>query len=277
LARYTNIQTLIFGAPTTGTTMGNNIASVCTTIQCQRGLGHQIALRLVDARGAGADYSFSDLEIHSNRFASALTGLGIGKGDVFFTLLPKMPEQFFAFLGALKVQAVCGTLFSNFGEDALLDRLGDSRAAAMITRKSLYKKVARIRGQLPALKQVILVEGEDDQATGVVSYARVMSEAGAEFPVEPTALDTPSVLHYTSGSTGKPKGVLHRHGSLVSQRATARKVLGLRKDDVFWCTADQGWVTGTSYGIIGPLEYWRHPDPLRRRLRSASLDGPPCQ
>jgi len=230
----------------------HNIASACTTLQCQRGLSAKTAMRWIEANGSSCDYSFADLEAQSNRFANALNGLGIGKGDIIFTFLPKMPQQFFAFLGTLKRQAVCGTLFSNFGEEALLDRLGDSGAVAVVTRKSLYKKIARIRERLPSLRFVILVEGDDDPAAGVISYGRIMAEAAEEYCVEPTSPDTPSVLHYTSGSTGKPKGVLHRHGSLVSQTATAKDVLGLTGDDIYWCTADQGWVTGTSYGIIGP-------------------------
>lgn len=230
----------------------HNIAYICTRQQCAHGNTNKVAMRWIDAHDGKTDYTFGDLETQSNRFANALTGLGIGEGDIFFTFLPKMPEQFFAFLGTLKIQAICGTLFSNFGEDALLDRLGDSGAKGIITRKSLYKKVARIREQLPALKCVVLVDGEDDLANGVISYSRIMSEASVEFEVPPTSPDTPSVLHYTSGSTGKPKGVLHRHGSLASQAATTRNVLGLKENDIYWCTADQGWVTGTSYGIIGP-------------------------
>lgn len=232
--------------------INQNIASFCTQMQCQRGLSDKIALRWIDNRGVRIDYKFRDLETQSNRFANALTTIGIAANDVFFTFLPKMPEQFFAFLGILKIQAICGTLFSNFGEDALLDRLVDSGAVGIITRKSLYKKIARIREKLPALKYVILVDGDDDLTTGVISYTRIMAEAGAEYAVQPTSPDAPSVLHYTSGSTGKPKGVLHRHGSLASQTATAQRVLSLCEDDIYWCTADQGWVTGTSYGIIGP-------------------------
>jgi len=230
----------------------HNIGYTCTTLQCQRGLATKTAMRWIDAHGARTDYTFSDLDLQSNRFANALTGLGIGKGEVFFTFLPKMPEQFFAFLGTLKTQAVCGTLFSNFGEDALLDRLGDSKAAGIITRKSLMKKVMRIREQLPDLRFIILVDGDDDLDKGIISYRRIMAESADVFEVQPTSPDTPSVLHYTSGSTGKPKGVLHRHGSLASQTATTHGVLGLQGDDIYWCTADQGWVTGTSYGIIGP-------------------------
>jgi acetyl-CoA synthetase len=229
-----------------------NIGYVCTTLQCQDGLAHKTAMRWIDAHGSRTDYTFGDLERHSNRFANVLTYLGVGKGDIVFTFLPKMPEQFFAFLGTLKAQAICGTLFSNFGEDALLDRLGDSGAVGIVTRKSLYKKIARIRHQLPALRFIILVDGDDDPAGGVFGYTRLMSEARDEYPVRPTTPDTPSVLHYTSGSTGKPKGVLHCHGSLQSQKATAQDVLGLTPEDIYWCTADQGWVTGTSYGIIGP-------------------------
>lgn len=232
--------------------INHNIASACTTLQCKRGLSGKTAMRWIGAQGDKIDYTFNDLEIQSNRFANVLTKLGIGQGDIFFTFLPKMPEQFFAFLGILKIQAICGTLFSNFGEDALLDRLGDSKAVGIITRKSLYKKVARIRAQLPALKYVILVDGDDNPEFGVLSFVRIMAEVGTEYEVQPTSQDVPSVLHYTSGSTGKPKGVLHRHGSLASQRETAQRVLGLKEDDVYWCTADQGWVTGTSYGIIGP-------------------------
>lgn len=230
----------------------SNIGYVCSTLQCERGLESKVAMRWIDAHNVHTDYTFGDLERLSNCFANVLTSQGAGKGDVFFTFLPKLPEQFFAFLGTLKTQAVCGTLFSNFGDDALLDRLGDSRAVGIITIKSLYRKVARIRQQLPALQFVILVDGDDDLANGVFSYARIMAEASDSFDVQPTSPDTPSVLHYTSGSTGKPKGVLHRHGSLPSQTATTAGVLGLTENDIFWCTADQGWVTGTSYGIIGP-------------------------
>ena len=229
-----------------------NIGYTCTTLQCHGGLANKTAMRWIDAHGSRSDYSFGDLERHSNRFANVLAYLGAGKGDTVFTFLPKMPEQFFSFLGILKTQAVCGTLFSNFGEDALLDRLGDSGAMGIVTRKSLYRKIARIRHQLPALRFIILVDGDDDPAAGVFGYTRLMDEASDEYSVQPTSPDTPSVLHYTSGSTGKPKGVLHCHGSLPMQKATAKDVLGLTANDIYWCTADQGWVTGTSYGIIGP-------------------------
>ena len=113
-----------------------NIGHLCTTRQCELGRGQKVAMRWISAHQESTDYTFADLDVESNRFANLLDGLGVLPGEVFFTFLPKMPEQFFAFLGTLKRQAVCGTLFSNFGEDALLDRLGDSRAVGIITKKS---------------------------------------------------------------------------------------------------------------------------------------------
>ncbi|MBK5274146.1 MAG: AMP-binding protein [Desulfuromonadales bacterium] len=229
-----------------------NIGHICTRQQCEAGNADKVAMRWVSSHLERIDYTFSDLDAESNRFANALKTLGLGSGDVFFTFLPKMPEQFFAFLGALKHQVICGTLFSNFGEDALLDRLGDAGAKCVITKKSFLKKISRIRTQLPALRHIIVVDGEDDPANGIIGYQSLMAAASPEFTAELTSADTPSVLHYTSGSTGKPKGVLHRHNSVLSQNKTAREILQLDPDDIFWCTADQGWVTGTSYGIIGP-------------------------
>ncbi|MHB8121120.1 MAG: AMP-binding protein [Desulfuromonadaceae bacterium] len=229
-----------------------NIGHICTKQQCVNGHAEKTAMRWVDAKGGRADYSFADLDRESSRFANVLTSLGVVGGDIVFTFLPKMPEQFFAFLGALKLQAICGTMFSNFGEDALLDRLGDSGAKGIVTKKSSLKKITHIRQQLPALEFIIVVDGDSDLNEGIYSLKSLLEDASAEFLAGPTAADTPSVLHYTSGSTGKPKGVLHRHGSILSQNMTTREILGLRHDDIFWCTADQGWVTGTSYGIIGP-------------------------
>jgi len=229
-----------------------NIGHICTAQQCAAGRGNKLAMRWFSPRMERSDYTFFELERSTNRFANLLQGLGITKGEVLFTFLPKSTEQMVAFLGSLKAECITGTLFSNFGEDALLDRLGDSAARLVVTRKSLYRKIERIRDQLPALRTIILTDVAADLSADVLSWSRLMAEASETFTVPVTTADTPSVLHYTSGSTGKPKGVLHRHGSILQQSRTANEVLGLGDDDLFWCTADQGWVTGTSYGIIGP-------------------------
>lgn len=232
-----------------------NIGHICTRQQCEAGRSDRVAMRWISAQGERRDYTFADLEAESNRFANALKQLGLCGGDVLFTFLPKMPEQFFAFLGSLKMQLVTGTLFANFGEEALLDRLGDANAKVIVTKKSFVKKVMRIRDRLPGLRWIIVVDSDTDLDSDVVSYARIVSQADATFATPRTGPDVPSVLHYTSGSTGKPKGVLHRHNGILHLHRTTQDILGLREDDVFWCTADQGWVTGTSYGIIGP---WSH-------------------
>jgi acetyl-CoA synthetase len=232
-----------------------NIGHICTRQQCERGLTEKVAMRWLAPHQKPVDYTFADLERESNRFANVLQILGFTAGETLFTFLPKMPEQFFAFLGSLKMQIITGTLFSNFGEDALLDRLGDAGAKGIITKKSFLKKLLRIREQLPSLAWIIVVDSDEDLGSDILSFRRLMAEASDTFSAPLTAPDVPSVLHYTSGSTGKPKGVLHRHKSILHQHSTTIDALGLEEDDIFWCTADQGWVTGTSYGIIGP---WSH-------------------
>jgi len=230
-----------------------NIGHICTRQQCDAGLADKPAMLWLTPTLATSTVSFGELERQSNRFASALTTLGLQKGEVLFTFLPKMQEQFFAFLGSLKRQLLTGTLFANFGEEALLDRLGDSRARAVVTKKSFLKKLLRIRARLPHLAFIILVDDDErDGSDGIYSYAKLTASASDRFDTPSTPADMPSVLHYTSGSTGKPKGVVHVHGSILHQAATARDVLCLQPEDIYWCTADQGWVTGTSYGIIGP-------------------------
>ncbi len=229
-----------------------NIGYICSGHQCEKGLGGKVAFRWISFRQETHDYTFYDLDTESNKFANILASLDFVPGDILFTFLPKCPEQFFSFLGTLKSQVICGTLFSNFGDEALLDRLGDSKAKAIITKKSFLKKINRIRAQLPELKYILVVDIDENQTADILSYSALMANASHAFTTLVTAPDTPSVLHYTSGSTGKPKGVLHAHRSVLAQAATARDVLKLGVDDIYWCTADQGWVTGTSYGIIGP-------------------------
>jgi len=229
-----------------------NIGHICTRLQCDRGLAQKTAMHFLGAHGERTECTFGDLERESARFANVVRRLGFSAGDVFFVFLPKVSDVFPAFLGALKAQLITGTLFSNFGEEALLDRLGDAGAKGVLTRKSYLKKLLRIREKLPDLKFIILVDAAEHQAADILSLPALMQQAPAEFETPLTPAETPSVLHYTSGSTGKPKGALHRHRSVLLQNRTSAEVLDLRPDDIFWCTADHGWVTGTSYGIIGP-------------------------
>lgn len=229
-----------------------NIGHICTRLQCDRGSGDKTAFRWISAHQERVNYSFNDLDRESSKFANVLFSLGFGAGDILFTFLPKMPEQFFCFLGALKLQLVCGTLFANFGDEAILDRVGAAEAKVLVTKKSFLKKITRVKPQLPALKKVIVVDIPNHLSEDVLSYSKLMNRVSGDFLAPLTGPETPSVLHYTSGSTGKPKGVLHTHQGVLYMNQTAREVLGLKEKDIYWCTADQGWVTGTSYGIIGP-------------------------
>jgi acetyl-CoA synthetase len=243
---------------------GFNIGYLCTGAHCDRDRGDHVAMRWLGPADGRVEYTFADMDRLSNRYANMLETLGLATGDIAFTYLPKMVEQLLFFLGALKARIVCGTLFSNFGEEALLDRLGDSKAKCVITKRSSLKKLSRIRDRLPHLQHVILADdpvGKPEE--GILGLSGLLAAEADQYEVALTDPDTPSVLHYTSGSTGRPKGVMHRHGSVLSQAGTTSEILGLRSDDVFWCTADQGWVTGTSYGIIGPwslgvtqVHYW---------------------
>ncbi|MDD2707862.1 MAG: AMP-binding protein [Verrucomicrobiae bacterium] len=229
-----------------------NIGHICTRLQCDRGLSAKIAMHCLGAHGERTQWTFGDLERESSRFANVMQTLEFSMGDVFFIFLPKIPDVFSSFLGAMKAQLITGMLFSNFGGEALLDRLGDAKAKGILTRKSYLRKLLHIREKLPDLKVILLVDASEHQTEDILSLPLLMQQAETEFKTPLTSAETPSVLHYTSGSTGKPKGVLHCHRSVLLQNRTAREVLQLQTDDIFWCTADHGWVTGTSYGIIGP-------------------------
>lgn len=230
----------------------HNLGYLCTRYQVERGLGEKTAFRWLSSSLDQMDYSFRDLEVQSNRVSNMLISLGCKEADRIFIFMPKMPEQFFAFLGILKINAIACVLFPNFGPEALIDRMGDAQPVIVFTRKSLLKRVAGVLPELPSIQYVIVVDIDEHLASNILSYRKLIEQANSEFDVLPTATNTPSVLHYTSGSTGKPKGVLHVHGSIATQQQTFVEVLGVGAEDVYWCTADQGWVTGISYGVIAP-------------------------
>ncbi|KWX73921.1 acetate--CoA ligase [Paenibacillus jilunlii] len=195
-------------------------------------------------------YTFSDLREQSNRFGNVLRQHGIGRGDRVFIFMPRRPELYFSLLGVLKVGAVAGPLFEAFMETAVKDRLEDSGAVALITTPELLLRVKR--AELPELKHVFVVGGLTDGGQRLVSYEEAMAAASAELEPEWLSLEDGLIMHYTSGSTGKPKGVYHVQRAMIQHYYTGKIVLDLRPDDVYWCTADPGWVTGTSYGIFAP-------------------------
>ena len=213
-----------------------------------------VALRWLGRDGTRRDYTYADLSQLSNRFASVLRGLGIARGDRVVTLLGRVPELHLTALGSWKLGAVFCPLFSAFGPEPIRTRLEKSGARVLVTTRTLYqRKVAPYRAALPALERVIVIDGPPSEAQRVSSWTTLMAEASPEFTIPPTDPEAPALIHFTSGTTGMPKGALHVHGAVVAHHVTGRLALDLHPGDVFWCTADPGWVTGTSYGIIAPL------------------------
>jgi acetyl-CoA synthetase len=195
-------------------------------------------------------YTFEQMKNKSNQFGNILRKLGIGKGDRVFIFMPRSPELYFALLGSIKVGAIVGPLFEAFMEAAVKDRLEDSQAAAIVTTPSQLSRVPL--KDLPSLKHVILVGQDLQTEENQVDYYKEMEHASEELDIEWVDAEDGLILHYTSGSTGKPKGVLHAHYAMVHHYYTGNIVLDLHEDDIFWCTGDPGWVTGTSYGIFAP-------------------------
>jgi acetyl-CoA synthetase len=220
--------------------------------------GHQLALRWLGKTGLVRDYSYLDLARLSNQFANLLKGLQVGKGECVVTLLGRIPELYIAVLGTLKNASVLCPLFSAFGPEPLVARLALSEARVLVTTETLYKRrnIANLRTLLPHLRQVLLVAENSEQAslpTDTLNLQMLLSEADPRFTIPPTDPEDTALLHFTSGTTGKPKGALHVHGAVLSHYLTGKWVLDLKPGDVFWCTADPGWVTGVSYGIIAPF------------------------
>ena len=173
--------------------------------------------------------------------------------DRICLFMDRVPELYLGVLGILKMGGVAQPLFSAFGEESLGTRLADAGTAGILTQKKHLSKVRKIRDTLPALKHVIVVDAPEGslrpEETALTLDA--LPECRS-FDPYPTTTESPSLLHYTSGTTGQPKGAQHVHGSLLATYITTKRVLDVRDDDIYWCNADPGWVTGTSYGIIGP-------------------------
>ena len=230
-----------------------NIGWYCSDRLCELGLGGTTALRWEDHQGAEKVYTYDQLRTRTNAFAQWLRTLGIKPGERVCLFMDRVPELYLGFLAILKMGGIAQPLFSAFGEESLWTRLDNAGTAAIVTQKKHVLKVRKIRDKLPELKHVIVVDAAPGTLKGdEVALAMDALPALETFDVYPSTAETPSVLHYTSGTTGQPKGAQHVHYSLISQYLTSRVVLDLKPGDVYWCNADPGWVTGTSYGIIGP-------------------------
>ncbi len=229
-----------------------NIGWYCSDRICELGKGGKTALIYEGISGV-LKYTFDDIRLASNTIGSFLRSLGIVNGDRVCLFMDKIPELYFVFLGILKIGSIVQPLFSAFGDESLQIRLENAQTRVIITQKKYAAKIRKIKNLLPDLQYIIIVDCNDQESLpGEIHFHYDSKKPVRSFEIFETSTESPSVLHYTSGTTGQPKGVKHIHYSLLSQYLTSKWVLDLKDSDVYWCTADPGWVTGTSYGIIGP-------------------------
>ncbi len=213
-------------------------------------------------------YTFAHIAARSNQLANALRALGVARGDRIGILLPQRPETAIAHVAAYKLGAIALPLFTLFGPDALAYRLADSGARALITDHASLHKVAAVRDELPALEQVISVDGPND--AGTLGYADLTERASDRFEPVATAADDPALIIYTSGTTGNPKGALHAHRVLLGHLPGVELPHDFfpQPGDLFWTPADWAWIGGL---IDVLLPAWHHGVPVLAH-RAAKFD-----
>jgi len=231
-----------------------NIGWYCSDRICQQGKGEKPALLWEGLGGTEKKFTYNDVRRASNTIGAFLRGLGIKNEERVCLFMDRVPELYIGLLGILKTGAIAQPLFSAFGDESLFVRLDNAKTSAIFTQKKHAPKVRKILGKLPSLKHIIIVDydGKTPLKEREIAFSLEKAVPVDSFDIFPTTAESPSLLHYTSGTTGQPKGVKHVHYSLISQYLTTKWVLDLQDEDIYWCTADPGWVTGTSYGIIGP-------------------------
>jgi acetyl-CoA synthetase len=234
---------------------GLNIAHEAVDRHARGPRGDRVALRWLGKNGERRDFTYRELATATNQFANVLRGLGLGAGARVFVLLGRVPELYIAVLGALKAKCVAAPLFSAFGPEPIATRLSIGEGQVLVTTAALYRrKVEGIRDRVPALRHVILID-DGPPLPNTLGWRELMAAASDDFAIPPTDPEEMALLHFTSGTTGRPKGAIHVHAAVVTHYVTGLYALDLHDGDIFWCTADPGWITGTSYGIIAPMTH----------------------
>ncbi len=229
-----------------------NVAAEAIDRHARNWRRNKIALYAVQARGEVHKFTFGDMAELSSRFASGLEKLGAVKGDRIFVFLDRTSELYISVLGITKMGGIAGPLFSALGPDAMKDRALDCGARFIVTSPYLYKRLEPILDDLVDVERFIIVGDNEGLGERTMSFQELLALGDPGYQALSMAPGDPYIIHYTSGSTGKPKGILLGHKAMIQQLITCRYVADLREEDTYWCTADPGWVTGTSVGIFGP-------------------------
>ncbi|MFV8340886.1 acetate--CoA ligase [Flavobacterium sp. XS2P39] len=233
---------------------GLNIAYEAIDRHAKSHLKDTVAFRFIRKDRNFQDFTYSELQKQTSKFANVLQNLGIQKGECVFSLTGRIPELYTAALGTLKCTAVFCPLFSVFGPEPVYQRLSKGEATVLITTSALFDKtIKQILDRLPLIRHIIISDATSHISEKIVSFSKLMEQASENFVIPKTNPEDPALLHFTSGTTGMPKGVLHVHQAVLTHYITGKYVLDFQEGDRYWCTADPGWVTGTSYGIIAPL------------------------
>ena len=235
-----------------------NIAHEAVGRHAQGARADHVAIRWLGADGTRQTLTYRELDARASRFANVLVTQGLQRGDLLFVLMPRVPELYVAVLGALKAGLAVAPLYPAFGPEPVAARIEIAGGRALITTPELYrKKVASVRSRLATLTLVFVSNSREAQGEeppdGTLDLKHLMDKASPVFETVATRPEDMALLHFTSGTTGRPKGAVHVHEAVLTHWATGRHALDLHEDDIFWCTADPGWVTGMSYGVITPL------------------------
>lgn len=244
-----------------------NVSANCLDRHVEGGIGNKKALIFEGEQGDNAEFTYSELLAEVCKFSNALQSLGVKKGDSVTIWMPMIPEAIIAMLSCTRIGAVHSIVFGGFSPDALKDRILDSKSKILITADGAFRrgKIIPMKGtaeeallDCPSIEKVIVAERTGTPHSNLPDRDLLWNSlmAGADTRSVPEEMDAedPLFILYSSGTTGKPKGILHTTGGyLVGVNATFRYVFDHQEEDIYWCTADIGWITGHSYIVYGPF------------------------
>ncbi len=255
----------------------------CLDIHMETPTRYKIALLWEGERGEKRSFTYCELYAAVNQFSHALKSLGVQKGDRVAIYLPMIPEAVIAMLACARIGAIHVVIFGGFSSDALKERILDAEAKLVITADGGIRKggivalkpaVDQVASECPCIERVVVVKRTDQPVEMLTGrdywYHELVEKAPTYYPPEEMDAEDTLFILYTSGTTGKPKGIIHTTGGyMVGVKTTMRWVFDVKPTDVYWCTADVGWITGHSYVVYGPLS-----NGMTQLIYEGSLDWP---